>query len=112
MKVIPTAIPDVLLINPDVLGDERGYFFESFNRRRFGELIGREFEFVQDNHACSRRQVLRGLHYQNQACAGQAHAVVSRSGGIPMTRGTHCGDLIGVSKKRGANLSLQIIAIA
>ncbi len=77
MKAVPTAIPDVLLITPDVLGDERGYFFESFNRHRFGELVGRKVEFVQDNHTCSRRQVLRGLHYQIRHAQGKLVRVVS-----------------------------------
>ena len=51
MKVIPTAIPDVLIIEPKVFGDERGFFFESFNRRQFAELTGRDVDFVQDNHS-------------------------------------------------------------
>lgn len=64
MKLTPLAISDVLLIEPDVFDDERGFFFESFNRRRFCEAIGREVHFVQDNHSQSSRGVLRGLHYQ------------------------------------------------
>lgn len=66
MRAIPTNIPDVLIIEPNVFGDERGFFFESFNRRKFAELVGREVEFVQDNHSCSAQNVLRGLHYQIQ----------------------------------------------
>jgi dTDP-4-dehydrorhamnose 3,5-epimerase len=64
MKVIPTAIPDVLVLEPRVFGDERGYFLESFNQRAFDAAVGRHIEFVQDNHSRSQRGVLRGLHYQ------------------------------------------------
>ncbi|MCL2523742.1 MAG: dTDP-4-dehydrorhamnose 3,5-epimerase [Betaproteobacteria bacterium] len=64
MRVTPTAIPDVLLIEPKVFGDERGFFFESFNQRAFNEAVGREVVFVQDNHSKSAKNVLRGLHYQ------------------------------------------------
>ena len=66
MRAIQTAIPDLLIIEPKVFGDERGFFFESFNRRKFAELVGREVDFVQDNHSRSARNVLRGLHYQIQ----------------------------------------------
>lgn len=66
MKAIPTAMPGLLIIEPEVFGDERGFFFESFNRRKFAELTGREVDFVQDNHSRSARNVLRGLHYQIQ----------------------------------------------
>lgn len=64
MKVIETAIPDVKILQPKVFGDERGFFYESFNQQRFQELTGVEASFVQDNHSKSRRGVLRGLHYQ------------------------------------------------
>ena len=64
MKATPTRIPDVLLIEPKVFGDERGFFFESFNRRAFHEATGLDVDFVQDNHSKSARNVLRGLHYQ------------------------------------------------
>jgi len=64
MKVIDTAIPDVKIIEPTVFGDERGFFFESFNQRKFEEAIGRQVHFVQDNHSRSVKGVLRGLHYQ------------------------------------------------
>ena len=64
MKVTPLAIPDVLLIEPDVFGDDRGFFFESFNQNKFEEVIGRKINFVQDNHSKSIKGVLRGLHYQ------------------------------------------------
>ena len=64
MKVIPTAIPDVLVLEPKVFGDARGFFFESFNRRIFAEATRLDLDFVQDNHSRSARGVLRGLHYQ------------------------------------------------
>jgi dTDP-4-dehydrorhamnose 3,5-epimerase len=64
VKVTPTAIPEVLVIEPRVFGDARGFFYESFNQRAFDEAIGRHVEFVQDNHSPSGRGVLRGLHYQ------------------------------------------------
>lgn len=64
MRAIPTAIPDVLIIEPRVFEDERGFFFESFNQKRFDELVGRTVQFVQDNHSRSKKNVLRGLHYQ------------------------------------------------
>ena len=64
MRVIATALPDVLLLEPKVFGDERGFFVESFNQQVFDEAIGAHVEFVQDNHSRSQRGVLRGLHYQ------------------------------------------------
>lgn len=64
MKATPLAIPDVLLIEPRVFGDDRGFFYESFNQRAFAEATGVELAFVQDNHSKSARNVLRGLHYQ------------------------------------------------
>ncbi len=64
MKVDPTTIPDVLVIEPDVFGDARGFFFESFNRKALEATVGRPLDFVQDNHSLSTRGVLRGLHYQ------------------------------------------------
>lgn len=64
MNVIKTDIPDVLILEPKVFGDDRGFFLESFNQRVFDEAIGRKVEFVQDNHSRSRKGVLRGLHYQ------------------------------------------------
>ena len=76
MKVIPTPIPDVLIIEPNVFGDERGFFFESFNRRQFAELTGRDVDFVQDNHSRSVKNVLRGLHYQIQQPQGKLVRVV------------------------------------
>ena len=64
MKVTPTRIPEVVILEPQVFGDARGFFFESFNQRRFEAAIGRPVAFVQDNHSRSGRNVLRGLHYQ------------------------------------------------
>jgi dTDP-4-dehydrorhamnose 3,5-epimerase len=64
MKATPLKIPDVVLIEPKVFGDERGYFFESFNQAAFNQAIGYEVQFVQDNHSKSQKDVLRGLHYQ------------------------------------------------
>jgi dTDP-4-dehydrorhamnose 3,5-epimerase len=71
MKVTPTAIADVLLIEPKVFGDERGFFFESFNERVFREATGVTLPFVQDNHSKSAYGVLRGLHYQVQQAQGK-----------------------------------------
>jgi len=64
MKVTPTRIPDVLIIEPKVFGDDRGFFYESFNQKAFNEAVGQEISFVQDNHSKSAKNVLRGLHYQ------------------------------------------------
>ena len=64
MQTVQTAIPDLLIIEPKVFGDTRGFFFESFNQKKFGQLTGRTDNFVQDNHSRSERNVLRGLHYQ------------------------------------------------
>ena len=70
MKIIPTAIPDVVLLEPKVFGDERGFFFESWNKRTFADL-GIAAEFVQDNHSKSQKNVLRGLHYQIEHAQGK-----------------------------------------
>lgn len=64
MKITPLEIPELILIEPKVFGDERGYFFESFNQKAFKEGTGLDVEFVQDNHSRSLRGILRGLHYQ------------------------------------------------
>jgi dTDP-4-dehydrorhamnose 3,5-epimerase len=77
MKVIPTAIPDVLILEPRVFGDDRGFFYESWNRRAFSEAVGRDVEFVQDNHSKSAKGVLRGLHYQVQQAQGKLVRVVA-----------------------------------
>ena len=71
MKATPTRIPDVLVIEPKVFGDDRGFFFESFNRRAFHEATGLNVDFVQDNHSKSAHNVLRGLHYQVEQPQGK-----------------------------------------
>ena len=71
MNVIPTAIPDILIIEPKVFGDSRGFFLESYNARVFAERTGVQAPFVQDNHSRSQRGVLRGLHYQVQNPQGK-----------------------------------------
>jgi len=76
MKVVPTAIPDVLIIEPSVYGDERGFFFESFNKKKFEVLTGLTKDFVQDNHSKSEKSVLRGLHYQIKNPQGKLVRVV------------------------------------
>lgn len=76
MKVIPTDIPDVLIIEPQVYGDERGFFYESFSIKAFREKTGLDLEFVQDNHSRSSQNVLRGLHYQIQQPQGKLVRVV------------------------------------
>lgn len=76
MKVTSLAIPEVVLIEPKVFGDERGFFFESFNQARFEEAISRKIDFVQDNHSRSVKNVLRGLHYQIQQPQGKLVRVV------------------------------------
>ena len=77
MKAIPTAIPDVLVIEPTVFGDARGFFFESWNEQAFAKLAGRDVHFVQDNHSASGRGVLRGLHYQVRQPQGKLVRVVA-----------------------------------
>jgi len=76
MRVLPTQIPDVLVIEPKVFGDDRGFFFESFNLRAFREASGLEVDFVQDNHSKSEKHVLRGLHYQISQAQGKLVRVV------------------------------------
>lgn len=77
MKVTPTSLPEVLLIEPQVFGDERGFFFESFNERAFAEKTGIQAKFVQDNHSRSAKNVLRGLHYQIKQPQGKLVRVIS-----------------------------------
>ena len=78
MQAIPTNIPEVLLIEPKVFGDERGYFYESWNKRRFAEL-GIAADFVQDNHSKSQKNVVRGLHYQVEHAQGKLIRVTTGS---------------------------------
>lgn len=77
MKVTATSLPDVLLIQPTVYGDERGFFYESFNEASFQKATGIRPHFVQDNHSRSSRNVLRGLHYQIQQAQGKLVRVVA-----------------------------------
>ncbi len=77
MKITPAAIPDVLIIEPKVFGDQRGFFFESFNQQAFNQATGLSVNFVQDNHSRSAQGVLRGLHYQISQPQGKLVRVVS-----------------------------------
>lgn len=79
MKVSPTAIPEVLLLEPKVFGDQRGFFMESFNQKAFNDAVGRSVNFTQDNHSRSSKGVLRGLHYQIQRPQGKLVRVVRGS---------------------------------
>ena len=76
MNVTRCELEGLVILEPKVFGDERGFLFESFNRRRFAELTGRDVDFVQDNHSCSAKNVLRGLHYQIQQPQGKLVRVV------------------------------------
>lgn len=76
MNIIPTAIPDILIIEPNVFGDSRGFFFESYNEKKFMEMSGLKVTFVQDNHSRSKKHVLRGLHYQIQQPQGKLVRVI------------------------------------
>ncbi len=77
MQVVQTAIPEVLILEPKVFGDDRGFFFESFNQQQFESLTGVKDNFVQDNHSKSAKSVLRGLHYQIQQPQGKLVRVVA-----------------------------------
>lgn len=78
MKVIATDIPDVKIIEPTVFGDERGFFMETWNQKRFEELVtGKPTQFVQDNHSKSKKGILRGLHYQTENTQGKLVRVIS-----------------------------------
>ena len=79
MKATPLAIPEVILLEPDVYGDERGFFSETYNKRRFAEVTGVDTDFVQDNYSRSSKGVLRGIHYQIQQAQGKLVSVVSGS---------------------------------
>ncbi|MCF8055726.1 MAG: dTDP-4-dehydrorhamnose 3,5-epimerase [Desulfocapsa sp.] len=76
MKITATAIPDVLLVEPTVFGDDRGFFYESYNEQKWEELTGLQTRFVQDNHSRSARNVLRGIHYQIKQPQGKLVRVV------------------------------------
>lgn len=77
MNVIPSNLPEVLMLEPKVFGDERGFFFESFNATTFANLTGLQVNFVQDNHSLSAQNVLRGLHYQIRQPQGKLVRVIS-----------------------------------
>lgn len=79
MKATPTAIPEVLVLEPQVFGDDRGFFYESFNARRFEQLTGIAPHFVQENHSKSAKNVLRGLHYQIRQPQGKLVRVIAGS---------------------------------
>lgn len=108
MNVIPTAIPDVKIIEPNVFGDERGFFCESFNARAFREKVDIDDDFVQDNHSRSVRGVLRGLHYQIQhaqgklvrTVVGEVYDVVVDIRRSSPTFGKHVGVLLSAENKR------------
>jgi len=77
MKIINTEIKDVLIIEPKIYGDSRGFFFESWNQKTFNDLVGKNIKFVQDNHSKSSKGVLRGLHYQKPRSQGKLVRVAS-----------------------------------
>jgi dTDP-4-dehydrorhamnose 3,5-epimerase len=79
VKATRLAIPDVVMFEPRVFGDERGFFFESFSQRSFDQAVGRQVNFVQDNHSRSARNVLRGLHYQIKRPQGKLVRVIAGS---------------------------------
>ena len=108
MNVIQTVLPGVLLIEPKIFGDQRGFFFESFNRRVFAEKTGVNADFVQDNHSRSARNVLRGLHYQIKhpqgklvrAVAGEVFDVVVDIRRSAPTFGRHATFTLSAEDKR------------
>ena len=108
MKITPTRIPDVLVIEPQVFGDARGFFFESFNQKVFDAAVGHHVEFVQDNHSLSGRNVLRGMHYQLPKPQGKLvrvargevfDVVVDLRRGSP-TFGRWAGEVLSAENKR------------
>ena len=109
MKVIQTAIPDVLVLEPRVFGDDRGFFFESFNRNAFRQATGLDPDFVQDNHSGSARNVLRGLHYQlkpraqgklvRAACGAVFDVAVDVRGNSP-TFGCWVGEILSAENRK------------
>lgn len=103
MKIISTEIPDVLILEPQVYGDDRGWFYESYNHRTFVEKTGLSVNFVQDNHSCSQQHVLRGLHYQIQHSQGKLVRVLAGSVFdvvVDLRRSSpHFGQWVGVTLK-------------
>lgn len=108
MKATPLAIPEVILLEPNVFGDDRGYFFESFNQKQFESAVGNPVEFVQDNHSRSSKNVLRGLHYQIQQAQGKlVRAVVGEVFDVAVdirqgspTFGKWVGEVLSAENKR------------
>jgi dTDP-4-dehydrorhamnose 3,5-epimerase len=108
MKVIATEIPDVLIIEPRVFGDDRGFFYESFNQRVWEEKTGLKTNFVQDNHSRSTKNVLRGLHYQIEhaqgklvrACLGEVYDVAVDIRKSSPTFGKWVGVVLSADNKR------------
>jgi dTDP-4-dehydrorhamnose 3,5-epimerase len=108
MIATPLSIPDVVLLEPKVFGDERGFFFESFNQKTFNHLMGQEITFVQDNHSRSEKKVLRGLHYQIEQPQGKLVRVTQ--GAVfdvavdvrlsSKTFGQWCGEILSAENKR------------
>ncbi|MDX1976384.1 MAG: dTDP-4-dehydrorhamnose 3,5-epimerase [Pseudanabaenaceae cyanobacterium bins.68] len=77
MQIIPTSIPDLVILQPKIFSDQRGFFYESFNQKLFNQLTNTNYQFVQDNHSCSQQNVLRGLHYQIQQPQGKLVRVIA-----------------------------------
>lgn len=108
MRIIATAIPDVLVLEPKIFGDERGFFFESYNQKLFEQAIGASFSFVQDNHSRSARGVLRGLHYQIKqpqgklvrVAAGEVFDVAVDMRKSSPTFGCWVGEILSADNKR------------
>jgi len=108
MIATPLSIPDVVLLEPKVFGDERGFFFESFNQKTFNHLMGQEITFVQDNHSRSAKNVLRGLHYQIEQPQGKLvrvsqGAVFDVAVDVRLsskTFGQWCGEILSAENKR------------
>lgn len=108
MIATPLSIPDLILLEPRVFGDHRGFFFESFNQRQFEQVIGRSVSFVQDNHSRSAKNVLRGLHYQ--ICQPQGKLVRVTAGAVfdvavdlrksSATFGQWAGEILSAENKR------------
>lgn len=108
MIATPLSIPEIVLLEPKVFGDERGFFFESFNQKTFNHSIGQELTFVQDNHSRSAKNVLRGLHYQIEQPQGKLVRVIQ--GEVfdvavdlrlsSKTFGQWCGEILSAENKR------------
>ncbi|MDA7417771.1 dTDP-4-dehydrorhamnose 3,5-epimerase [Xenophilus arseniciresistens] len=114
MKITPTQLEGVLILEPKVFGDDRGFFMESFNQRVFDEAVGRHVEFVQDNHSRSSKGVLRGLHYQVQQAQGKLVRVTRGSVfdvAVDIRRGSPTfGQWVGVELSEGNHRQLWIPA--